>query len=275
MGNSLYGFQGLSSEYAEVLELLAAVTTRIRSCMPVISAQQAGNAMLGFQGMSSAKAEVRNCIAAFSIHLGTQVSLFSSITTTFLSFIYHLCTSSQPLSIITFSISPLYQPASIASCEEIFKSQEVGSSLYALQGLTHECPEVHQLLEALAPKILASEGLKCVAIGNSLYGLLGVMWAEEFFSSMTLFLFHCLNDIIYHSDGSGRLHQLTCEDVVRLRLGLGLALPEAQASNGHLSPSYEDWERINVLLAHELGTHESSLFLYTYRYLYPRYGPTQ
>ena len=173
---------------------------------------------------------------------------------------YPLCTYSQHLSIITFSTppfnfltSPIQHLPSIASCEEIFKSQEVGSSLYALQGLTHECPEVHQLLEALAPKILASEGLKCVAIGNSLYGLLGVMWAEEFFSSMTLFLFHCLNDIIYHSDGSGRLHQLTCEDVVRLRLGLGLALPEAQASNGHLSPSYEDWERINVLLAHELG----------------------
>ena len=80
VGNSLYGFQGLSSEHPEVLELLAAVTTRIRSCMHVISAQQAVNAMLGFQGMSSSKPEVRNCIAAFAIHLGIWLSAPSSCT---------------------------------------------------------------------------------------------------------------------------------------------------------------------------------------------------
>jgi len=51
-------------------------------------------------------------------------------------------------------------------------------------------------------QVLAAEGLNCLAIGNALYGLLGVLWADDFFAAVTAFLYQRLSDMLHYPDGT-------------------------------------------------------------------------
>jgi hypothetical protein len=101
--------------------------------------------------------------------------------------------------------------------------------------------------------VLAAEGLNCLAIGNALYGLLGVLWADEFFAAVTAFLYQRLSDMVHYPDGTSRLADFDSEDVVRLRMGLGLVLPEARKALNYPGTPYEQWDRINGMLSKELA----------------------
>ena len=247
--NGLFGLQGLNSAWPEVRQLLAALAPQIRTCSEEFLAQHVGNSLYGCQGMNSDDQEVCDVLAALAPQIRgcSHVVTAQQVGNAMLG-LQGMGSDKAEVRAVVAALVP-----KIADCREPLKAQEVGSVLYALQGMTHDCAEVRDLLAVLQPKVLAAEGLNCLAIGNALYGLLGVLWAEEFFTAVTAFLYQRLTEILYYPDGSSRLADIDCEDVVRLRMGLGLVLPEAKAALSFPGAPYEQWDSVNTLLTEELA----------------------
>ena len=66
MGNALYGLQGMSSDDADVLSLVRAISGQVARCTMTLDAQAVGNAWYGLQGMRSDNADVLSLVRAIS-----------------------------------------------------------------------------------------------------------------------------------------------------------------------------------------------------------------
>jgi hypothetical protein len=64
LGNSLYGLQGMDSQFIEVRTILSELIPKVRLCTQDLSDQAVGNALYGLQGMNSDSAEVCEMLSA-------------------------------------------------------------------------------------------------------------------------------------------------------------------------------------------------------------------
>ena len=75
IGASLYGFQSMTGDSREALELLAAVTMKMQHFKGSLNAQAVGNALWGLQGMGSEHTEVRALLHILTQHIKASDAL--------------------------------------------------------------------------------------------------------------------------------------------------------------------------------------------------------
>ena len=69
MTNCVFGLRRMTSNAPAVLEILAALVRRIRSCKREFVSQNCSNCLYGLQGFSSDKIEVREVLTALVPHV--------------------------------------------------------------------------------------------------------------------------------------------------------------------------------------------------------------
>jgi len=77
VANALYGLQGMSSDHAQVLNLVEALADKVRKCDERLSAQEVGNALYGLQGMNSSSNIVKELLEAILGIMPTDLSQFT------------------------------------------------------------------------------------------------------------------------------------------------------------------------------------------------------
>jgi hypothetical protein len=82
VGNALYGLQGMSSECAEVRDVMSALAIKIRSCKEDLDAQHVGNGLYGLQGLMwiGNTSEFQSIINFLHQHASIIVGTFSRST---------------------------------------------------------------------------------------------------------------------------------------------------------------------------------------------------
>jgi len=168
VGNALYGCQMMTSDHEEVRYLLQVLAIKVSQCSELLEAQNVGNALYGLRGMSSDCKEVRTLLSALTPKVATAREELNGQALG--NSLYGMQGMSSREPEVRAMLTVLASKATLTW--EDLKAQEVGNALYGLKRMNSDVPEVRILIEALVPKVAASpEILDAQAIGNSFYGM--------------------------------------------------------------------------------------------------------
>jgi hypothetical protein len=168
LSNILYGLHSMSSEHTEVLQFLEAFYSKLENSHHVFTSQNISNSLYGLQGMSSDHLAVRNILQLLIKKIIKSGDNFTGLGIS--TALYGLQSMSNNHVVVRELLSAL--------CEKSLKSrdqlngQHIGNSLYGLQLMKAE-GEVEKLLNILYQKMLQSnEVMGCREVSNGLYGLI-------------------------------------------------------------------------------------------------------
>lgn len=168
IGNGLYGLRRMTSNVPEVLTLLATVAPAIEASTAPLSPQELSNAFFGMQGMDSDYAEVEAIVAALLTKLSACSGPFTTQgLTCSLCGLQSMSTNSSTVRLVLRLLEPKFR-----QCTESFSAHELSSCLFGLQGMDALVPEVQAILSQLESKLSQSiDQFQAQDIGRSLVGM--------------------------------------------------------------------------------------------------------
>ncbi len=215
IGDALYGLSGMSYDCPELRSLLTALAGRIDSNVGKLDSQDIGNALFGLQGLSSEMVEVRTIASKLAEKIKRSKSVLRS------QHIGRALLGLQRLSPDSNEIKFLIKQLTrrIAESDRTrMTGVAIADSVYGLQGMTSNIPEVQELVSELAKKIsYTGAELTPPLIGRALFGLQGLSSAPSIFQESAIgidsdevqFLLSTLWDKIKVNKGSMSLSSIS------------------------------------------------------------------
>jgi len=176
IGNSLYGLQNMSSEFVEVRQLLAVLADHIVQCEDEMKAQEVSNACYGLKSCSSEHVEVRAVVAALASKIETCSEELNAQGVASAFFGLRRMTASHE------EVKRLLRALSrkAATCPYDLSSREIGNTLYGLQLMSSDHEEVCEVLRTITRKVkFYRKILNAQEVGIALYGLRNMSSSNE------------------------------------------------------------------------------------------------